>query len=160
MLIDLILDRKDGQPYNAKKFYDAVTSYLDTFPCYIGVARALDGGTEADVIDELCDYIKSQDYNLDLCDYISSVKWLEDDEPEKTEQRSVWLRLGVTVTGTAEEIEALFKEEGSDEALEKLLDNKQYEFDGDAYIPEYCVETYNEEYHTDHGVDDYEFNIN
>lgn len=89
MLIDLILDRKDGQPYNAKKFYDAVTSDLDTFPCYIGVARALDGGTEADVITELCDYIKSQDYNLDLCEYISSVKWLEDDEPEKTEQRSV-----------------------------------------------------------------------
>lgn len=85
MLIDLICDRKAGQPYNAKKFYDAVTFYLEAFPYYIGVARALDGGTEADVITELCDYIKSQDYNLDICDYISSVKWLEDDEPENVQ---------------------------------------------------------------------------
>lgn len=165
MLIDLICDRKAGQPYNAKKFYDAVTSYLDTFPCYIGVARALDGGTEADVITELCDYIKSQGYNLDLCDYISSVKWLEDDEPkddksQNTEQRSVWLRIGVTVSGTTEEIEALFNEDAkANEVLRKLLVNKQYEFDGDAYIPEYCVESYNEEYHTDHGLGDYEFNL-
>ncbi len=159
MLIDLILNRKDGQPYNAKKFYDAVTSYLDTFHCYIGLARALDGGEEEDVITELCDYIKSGNYNLNICDYISSVKWLEDDEPEKTEQRSVWLRIGVVVTGTAEEIEALFQEEGADKALQKLLDNKQYEFDGDTYIPEYCVETYNEEYHTDHEVGEYEFNV-
>ena len=80
MLIDLILDRKDGQIYNAKEFYNAVMEYTDVFPSYLPVARAMDGGTEADVISELCDYVRRENYSPEICDYISSVKWLEDED--------------------------------------------------------------------------------
>lgn len=79
MLIDLILDRKDGQEYNAKEFYNAVMDYTDVFQSYIPVAQALDGGSEADVIAELCNYIQNEGYNEDICKYVSSVNWTESD---------------------------------------------------------------------------------
>ena len=60
MLIDLILDRKDGQAYNSRAFYNACMGYAQTFPCCLPVVRALDGGTEQDVISELCNYIQEQ----------------------------------------------------------------------------------------------------
>ena len=50
MLIDIILDRKDGQAYNSRAFYNACMGYAQTFPCCLPVVRALDGGTEQDVI--------------------------------------------------------------------------------------------------------------
>lgn len=71
MIIDKILDRKDGQKYNDKKFYNEVTEYGNAF-----IANALDTGTEQDVKKALCDYIISQDYNPDICNYINSVKWI------------------------------------------------------------------------------------
>lgn len=77
MLIDLILDRKDGDKYVVRDLYDYVSDY--DIPDYQAVARALDAGTEADVISALCDYISHENYNPEICNYIYSVKWLEDD---------------------------------------------------------------------------------
>lgn len=78
MLIDLILDRKDGDKYVARNLYEYVQDYTDN-PDYMAVARALDAGTEADVISALCDYIEHENYNPEICDYICSVSWLKDD---------------------------------------------------------------------------------
>lgn len=78
MLIDLILDRKDGDKYVVRDLYNYVQDYTDN-PDYMAVARALDAGTETDVISALCDYISHENYNPEICDYICSVKWLEDD---------------------------------------------------------------------------------
>jgi hypothetical protein len=78
MLIDLILDRKDGDKYVVRDLYNYVQDYTDN-PDYMAVARALDAGTEADVISALCDYISHEDYNPEICDYICSVSWLKDD---------------------------------------------------------------------------------
>lgn len=63
----------------------------------------------------------------------------------RTEQRSVWLRVGVEVYGSKEEIDALVDGNGD---LNKLLRNGQFEFYGDSYIPEPEVENYNETYNT------------
>jgi hypothetical protein len=73
MIIDKILDRKDGQKYNAKQFYNDITLYGD-----VGyeIAEALDNGEENDVKKELCKYIIKNEYNPAICDYIESVKWL------------------------------------------------------------------------------------
>lgn len=77
MLIDFILDRKDGDKYVVRDLYDYVSDY--DIPDYQAVARALDAGTEADVIGALCDYISHENYNPEICNYVCSVKWLEDD---------------------------------------------------------------------------------
>lgn len=88
MLIDIILDRKDGQRYVAKDFYFDVTRYCKHFGCCIPVFQALDGGTEEDIKRELCRYVVEQGYNPEICEYINSVLWLKDDaDPTKTLRR-------------------------------------------------------------------------
>ena len=77
MIIDLILDRKDGQPYNAREFYNDVMQYAETWPEMANpITRAMDDSDENDVRRELCAYIDSQDYNPEIKDYINSVQWL------------------------------------------------------------------------------------
>ena len=80
MIIDLILARADGTPYNAHDFYTAVSGYDEVFPEIVEpITRALDCGAETDVKQKLCDY--ARDYTPAICDYIQSVQWLEDDAP-------------------------------------------------------------------------------
>ena len=81
MIIDLILDRKDNlqygiKSYNAHDFYTDCMSYNGIAD---GITRAMDGGTEADVKNELCRYITNNDYNTGICDFIKSVSWLDSD---------------------------------------------------------------------------------
>lgn len=77
MIIDIILDRKDGEPYDAKKFYLDIMGYSETWPDLADpITRAMDGGTNEDVRKALCDYIVSQGYNPFICDYVNSVEWI------------------------------------------------------------------------------------
>ena len=73
MIIDLILDRKDGVHYEPARFYYGVMYYGEVG---FGITAAMDGGTEEDVKRELCKYIKDNEYNMELCEYINSVNWL------------------------------------------------------------------------------------
>jgi len=75
MVIDLILDRKDGKPYNAKQFYNQVSTF-NYFDCVIPVSEALDTGTEHDIRKALSTYIIQGDYSPDIVQYIYSVQWL------------------------------------------------------------------------------------
>ena len=74
MIIDLILDRKDGQKYSPKKFYNEVMQYSGLYGEEI--AAALDGGSNNDIKNALCRYVVDNEYNEDICEYIQSVKWL------------------------------------------------------------------------------------
>lgn len=77
MLVDLILDRRDGVSYSPSEFEEEVKEYCETFPSYIPVYKALLGGSEDDVKDELCRYIDNEWYGSPLIkDYINSVNWL------------------------------------------------------------------------------------
>ncbi|MBQ8248109.1 MAG: nucleotidyltransferase domain-containing protein [Lachnospiraceae bacterium] len=78
MIIDYILDRKDGGGYNAHDFYMACMKYSSTFKG-VGdeITRAMDGGTEEDVRRTLCDYIRKNEYNPLLIDYINHLNWIE-----------------------------------------------------------------------------------
>jgi len=91
MIIDLILDRKDGVmsesyqngkivktlDYTPKKFYNDVMSYYNTMPKIVEpIATALDSGENKDVQRELSRYIDSQEYNPNIVDYIYSVNWI------------------------------------------------------------------------------------
>lgn len=74
MIIDKILDRKDGIPYDARTFYNDMMVYHATGGH--AIATALDSGEEHDVKRELARYIVEQEYNLDIITYINSVNWL------------------------------------------------------------------------------------
>ena len=77
MIVDLILDRKDGEEYgelyNPYEFYRNCMGYG---PIGHGITRAMDFGTERDVKRELCEYITANEYNPAICDYINSREWL------------------------------------------------------------------------------------
>lgn len=83
MIIDEILNRKDGYGYNAKVFY-----------CYCNgngehgnnIARALDAGTNTDVQNAICEYLQEcygLDATEDIREYINGCNWLEDEESQK-----------------------------------------------------------------------------
>lgn len=80
MIIDLILDRKGGVKYVANDFYLELMQYAETWPDMCDpIIKAMDAGSEQDVISELCKYVKEQQWPEVICNYISAVKWLEDD---------------------------------------------------------------------------------
>ena len=77
MIIDLILDRKDGKPYDPAAFYRDVAGYGDTWPDIADpITAAMDYGTDADVKRALCEYVRAGEYSAKICDYIESVAWL------------------------------------------------------------------------------------
>lgn len=80
MIIDMILDRKDGFPYDARKAYDYVSHEEQTIKMGYGIARAMDSGTNADVQEALCKYVEEQGYNANLCKYILSVNWVDEEK--------------------------------------------------------------------------------
>lgn len=79
MIIDLILDRKDGRTYDPVQFYSEVLEYRGICPELSDpITRALDAGTEDDVKKALCEYVTGEGYAPEICDYINSVSWLPD----------------------------------------------------------------------------------
>lgn len=80
MIIDLILDRQCGVPYNAKRFYDNVRDYESyNFGSTGSIYKAMDYGDEKDVKEVLCKYIDRNKYNPGIKNYINSVSWLQND---------------------------------------------------------------------------------
>ena len=73
MVIDLILNRKDGAPYNAHKFYREILQYGEVGG---GIAEALDSAGETGVKFALCRYVIDNGYNPAISEYIASVDWL------------------------------------------------------------------------------------
>lgn len=74
--------------------------------------------------------------------------------------RSVWMRIGCTVGGTKEQMDAIMKGEDcrlAEYTLKDMLNNGQIDIDGSCYIPESCVEDYNKEYDDDVEVGDIDF---
>ena len=77
MIIDLILDRKDGEEYDAREFYYSVMEYESTLNLNREISRSMDGGTENDIKKSLCDYIIENGYNSEICKYVNSVNWVD-----------------------------------------------------------------------------------
>ena len=73
MIIDLILNRKDGQGYNAGKFYRDVRNYGG-----IGnrIIDAMDSGEEKDVKIALCEYVVKNGYNKNINYFIINNDWI------------------------------------------------------------------------------------
>lgn len=90
MIIDLILNRKDGDDYSANKFYHDLLEYDAIFDgIATDILRALDSGTERDVKAALCDYITRNEYNPAICEYVNSVNWLPEELTPKYTIKSI-----------------------------------------------------------------------
>lgn len=76
MIIDLILDRREGEPYEAEEFYGYVMEYETLFDMPRDISRAMDSGDEAAVKAALCEYLLTNGYNEKLCEYVRRQKWL------------------------------------------------------------------------------------
>lgn len=93
MIIDIILDRKDGAfdyapETHLKAIYDYATDARMT-----DLARALDSGNEDDVKAALMRYIVACGYPTALLDYIAGVRWTsEDDAPTATADKLAIIR--------------------------------------------------------------------
>lgn len=77
MIIDLILDRRDGERYNPKKFYNEVMEYNSTFDhAFDYILEAMDTGEDYDTKKALCKYIIDQGYDIEIMYFILSNKWI------------------------------------------------------------------------------------
>lgn len=72
-------------------------------------------------------------------------------------RRQIWVRLGVLVCGEAQQIEKVIN--GDANTLETLVKECKFFIDGNSYIPESSIEEYNQDYGTDHKVEDVEFDL-
>lgn len=78
MIIDLILDRKDGKQYSAHDFYLEVRKYerLGVSTRGEDISIAMDYGDNKDVQRVLCQYIRRNGYPVDIESYIRSQVWV------------------------------------------------------------------------------------
>lgn len=76
MIIDAILDVKDGCGYDARKFYNYVSESESFFFSDWPISRAMDGGTNEDVQRELCAYIDANGYNPEIKLFINKFNWI------------------------------------------------------------------------------------
>lgn len=76
MIIDLILDRKDGVLYDARDAYNYITQQESMFNTDYPISRAFDAGTNEDVQEALSWYVIDFGYNEEIVDYVKSVDWV------------------------------------------------------------------------------------
>lgn len=78
MIVDLILDRRDGRHYSAHDFYLEVRKYERIGVGTNGedISLAMDYGDNRDVQRALCQYIQRNGYPADIESYIKSQVWV------------------------------------------------------------------------------------
>ena len=73
------------------------------------------------------------------------------------EEREIWIRLGCRLKGSADEIDAIVN--GDHKKLVEVIQKGTFSIEGDSYIPESCIEDYNDDYGMHHEIKDVEFFI-
>lgn len=78
MIIDLLFDVIDfPNDYRPNDFYRAVMDYRDVFPEVCDpITRAMDSGTNKDVQNALCDYIRANGYSNIITKFVRSFQWI------------------------------------------------------------------------------------
>lgn len=73
----------------------------------------------------------------------------------------IWMRAGVTLKATVEEIETLLSDryDAAQDTLCKILSEGRFSFDGNSYIPETAVQDYNEKYGAGFEAEESEFEL-
>lgn len=78
--------------------------------------------------------------------------------------RQLWMRAGINLNLSAEEADAILAPGASAEAIEAVVKNiileGRFSFSGESYIPQPCVEQFNDAYGTEYKADDIDFEVN
>lgn len=74
---------------------------------------------------------------------------------DEAKQQTVWMRLGASLLGSKEEIGKVLQ--GDEATLIRLLQERKFNIDGESYIPQTCIESYNNENGTDFEEGDVNF---
>lgn len=88
MIIDIILDRKDGWEYSQRDFLDYCIA--NDFGDYESIAVALMDNNEDKVKQLLCEYIDRNEYNPEIKDYVNTVNWIDEGGVEPVEMKERW----------------------------------------------------------------------
>ena len=76
MIIDLILDRRDGVAFDPRAFYRELCEYGEIWPDLADpITLAIERSPEQVVKFELCRYVIDSGLDPEICDYINSVNW-------------------------------------------------------------------------------------
>ena len=99
--------------------------------------------------------IIGEDMDGDIIDPLDINDFLEDGIDDitnaiETEEDYIWLRVGMTVKGSKQQIQEILADtDRSSGTLWNLLKAGKYEIDGETYIPSCCIEEYNDDNDTD-----------
>lgn len=77
MIIDAILDRRGGVPYNVDSFIQYCSEEIKMFEMNYKFPTAIIEGDNKFAREELCRYINEQDYNPDIKKYINAMDWCD-----------------------------------------------------------------------------------
>ena len=115
------------------------------------------------VVDEK-EYETEAEYNAYIAGVNDADGWSDyhiirhrSEEADTSREENLWLRLGISVRGSREDIERILN--GDTETLRKLLDAGRYGIGGETYVPGSTVEGYNEDHDTEFEEEDVEFHL-
>ena len=124
MIIDLILDRKDGVDYSPKDFYTSVLKYGGSNT----IAQDMDTGTEKEVKQALCKYIGDCGYNTEIMDYIKSVNWVDLYEVHAMLTLSNWGGLEISIDDSGDSVYCRMNFGGKADAWSEAIEIEYYEY--------------------------------
>lgn len=96
-------------------------------------------------------------HNLHTDEIAKIVKCSADTSFKPEDGKSVWMRLGITLTGSNDVLEKVLQ--GDLKTLRTLLENRQYKVEGDTYIPSSSVYEYNHKNKTNFDENEIPFNL-
>lgn len=107
----------------------------------------------------LCDECKHT--STDVCDYSRATDSCRHNRPAEAASRKLWMRLGVTLSITDDEADAIMGEDknASVDSLLGVLRAGRFEPNGESYIPGESIESYNHAHGTEYDDADVDFNL-
>lgn len=77
--------------------------------------------------------------------------------------KQLWIRAGMMLGVTDEEAKIILSEDSDSADIAEVVTNiileKRFAFNGDSYVPQCCVERFNEKYNTRYEADDIGFEL-
>lgn len=114
MIVDIILDRRDGEPYSQQAFLDYAIDGE-----YESVAKALMTNDESVIKQTLKDYLDNNQFNPEIGEYIDSVNWVVGDGVKPVEMKERWTVYWNNFQGTGHVVHHWVRASISDEDLEE-----------------------------------------
>lgn len=114
MIVDCILDRRDGEPYSQQAFLDYAIDGE-----YESIAKALMTNDEATIKQALKDYLEGNMFNPEIGEYIDSVDWVQGKGVKPVKMKERWTEYWNNYMGTGHVIRHWVRASISDQELEE-----------------------------------------